>query len=253
MLEFLDFGGNSLSGEIPKELGNLVKLWNIRLQENGLSGSIPWEIFNMSTLESLSLVVNNLYGTLPTFLGHSLPNLEYLYLDENYIGGVIPPQISNASNLVHIDLGNNQFVGFIPNSFGNLAKLEILVLLSNNLTVDPQFSLITSLTNCRYIQKLILSFNPLNAVLPNAIGNISHTLQYLHLPNCNIKGQIPEEIGNLSSLYLLILGSNDIIGFLPTTIQALRSLQVFGIYENRLIGSFPNVICELHKIEEVEK
>nr|GMD09171.1 probable LRR receptor-like serine/threonine-protein kinase At3g47570 [Ipomoea batatas] len=180
-------------------------------------------------------------GTLPISLGYWLPNLKGLYLCKTYIGGVIPPQISNASNLAHIELCENQFTGFIPNSLGNLAKLKYLNLVMNNLTTDPQFSLMTSLANCRYIKKLQLAYNPLNAVLPNAIGNLSNTLQYLHLGNCNIKGRIPEEIGNLSNLYLLILWSNDIIGFLPATIKALQNLQLFGIQENKLVGSFPDM------------
>ncbi|XP_019166669.1 PREDICTED: probable LRR receptor-like serine/threonine-protein kinase At3g47570 [Ipomoea nil] len=248
MLKDLELVENSLSGEIPKELGNLDKLEMLLLHENGLSGSIPWEIFNISTLVGLSLVANNLSGTLPTFLGHSLPNLGYLNLGANYIGGVIPPHISNASNLVGLDLGQNQFVGFIPNSLGNLAQLKYLRLAKNNLTTDPQFSLITSLANCRYIQVLQLSLNPLNAVLPNTIGNLSTTLRSFLVAECNIKGRIPEEIGNLSSLYKLILAYNDIIGFLPTTIQVLQSLQLFDISGSRLIGSFPDVICELRNL-----
>nr|GMD05289.1 probable LRR receptor-like serine/threonine-protein kinase At3g47570 isoform X3 [Ipomoea batatas] len=227
---------SSLAGEIPRELGNLDRLKILGLDNNRLSGSIPRGIFNISTVEVLGLSFNEFSGTLPKSLGYWLPNLKELYLSDTNIGGVIPPQISNASNLAVIELGTNQFTGFIPNSLGNLPQLNYLRLVENNLTIDPQFSLMTSLANCRYIQSLALSYNPLNAILPNAIGNLSHTLQYLDLENCNIKGRIPQEIGNLSSLYKLNLGFNDIIGFLPTTIQALQSLQGFFISNNRLIN-----------------
>nr|GMC93752.1 probable LRR receptor-like serine/threonine-protein kinase At3g47570 [Ipomoea batatas] len=140
MITDLVLAENSLSGEIPKELGNLDKLEILILQINGLSGSIPREIFNMSTLKTLSLVVNNLSGTLPTFLGHWLPNLEYLNLGANYIGGVIPAQMSNASNLVNLDLSNNQFAGFIPNSLENLAKLKTLRLLTGEIPSGGPFA-----------------------------------------------------------------------------------------------------------------
>ncbi|XP_031102518.1 probable LRR receptor-like serine/threonine-protein kinase At3g47570 [Ipomoea triloba] len=252
MLKKLYLGGNSLSGKIPRELNNLDILEILGLGRNGLSGSIPWEIFNISTLTALSFAFNNLSGILPTSLGHWLPNLEYLYLEANYIGGVIPAQISNASNLVRLDLDDNQFAGFIPNSLGNLAQLETLMIADNNLTIDLQFSLITSLANCRYLQTLVLSSNPLNTVIPNAIGNLSTNLQIFDLDNCNIRGQIPQEIGNLSSLYKLILSSNEIIGFLPITLQALQNLQLFHISENRLMGSFPDVVCELQNLFRID-
>ncbi|XP_031130796.1 receptor kinase-like protein Xa21 isoform X2 [Ipomoea triloba] len=252
MLKNLILAKNSLSGEIPRELGNLDRLEILRLHHNGLSGSIPWGIFNISTLKELELSFNELSGTLPTSLGYWLPNLKGLYLCENYIGGVIPPKISNASNLAVIELGTNQFTGFIPNSLGNLAQLNYLSLARNNLTTDPQFSLMTSLANCRYIHVLQLPNNPLNVVLPNAIGNLSTTLQVFNLENCNIRRRIPHEIGNLSSLYELSLRSNDIRGFLPTTFQALQSLQAFDISENRLIGSFPDVICELQNLFAID-
>ncbi|XP_031131971.1 probable LRR receptor-like serine/threonine-protein kinase At3g47570 [Ipomoea triloba] len=248
MLKVLILDKNFLSGKIPRELGNLDKLEIFWSDNNRLSGSVPWEIFNMSTLEKLSLEYNNLSGTLPPSLGYWLSNLKELYLRNNYIGGVIPAQISNASNLAVIEFSQNQFTGFIPNSLGNLAQLNFLSLVENNLTTDPQFSLMISLANCRYIHTIELSTNPLNALLPNAISNLSTTLQYFIIENCNIWGRIPQGIGNLSSLFLLSFWSNDIIGILPTTIQALQSLQLLDISENRLLGSFPNVICELQNL-----
>nr|GMD40757.1 probable LRR receptor-like serine/threonine-protein kinase At3g47570 [Ipomoea batatas] len=204
MLKKVDLGVNALSGEIPKELGNLEELEELKLDMNGLRGSIPWEIFNVSSLTILSLTSNyNLSGTLPSSLGYWLPSLEELYLGMNNIRGVIPAQISNASNLVVLELCQNQFTGFIPNSLGNLPQLQLLSMYSNNLTTDAQFSLITSLTNCRYLQQLSLSFNPLNTLLPNSIGNLSTTLEVFFIRDCTIQGPIPNEIGNLSNLKMV--------------------------------------------------
>ncbi|XP_031102592.1 receptor kinase-like protein Xa21 isoform X2 [Ipomoea triloba] len=253
MLKKVDLGVNALLGEIPKELGNLEELEELKLDMNGLRGSIPWEIFNVSTLTILSLTSNyNLSGTLPSSLGYWLPSLEELYLGMNSIRGVIPAQISNASNLVVLELSQNQFTGFIPNSLGNLPQLHLLSMYSNNLTTDAQFSLITSLANCRYLQQLSLSFNPLNTLLPNSIGNLSTTLEVFFIRDCTIRGPIPNEIGNLSNLYDLSLATNDITGFLPTTIRDLQNLQRFILSEDRLKGSFPEVLCQLRNLGMID-
>ncbi|KAG5568470.1 hypothetical protein H5410_064517, partial [Solanum commersonii] len=43
--------GYTLTGVIPREIGNLHKLEIFHLQFNQLSGSIPEELFNISTLK----------------------------------------------------------------------------------------------------------------------------------------------------------------------------------------------------------
>ncbi|RAL50692.1 hypothetical protein DM860_015839 [Cuscuta australis] len=57
--------GNGLSGEIPKELGNLKKLVTLNLSQNNLTGSIPIELCNIATLRNLWLDDNKLTGEVP--------------------------------------------------------------------------------------------------------------------------------------------------------------------------------------------
>ena len=84
----LSLGSNQLSGEIPSELGNLLKLQNLDLSSNWLSGEIPSELGNLLRLQRLDLSGNRLSGEIPAELGN-LANLEHLYLDDNQLSGRI--------------------------------------------------------------------------------------------------------------------------------------------------------------------
>ena len=63
--DVLDLSFNSLSGEIPPQLGSLKNLANFNLSHNNLNGSIPTSLTNMMSLTSINLSNNNLEGPLP--------------------------------------------------------------------------------------------------------------------------------------------------------------------------------------------
>ncbi|PHT82748.1 hypothetical protein T459_11191 [Capsicum annuum] len=157
-------------------------------------------------------------GILPPNIGSILPNIEELYLSVlTNLVGTIPPSISNCSKLTILDLSYNKLTGLIPNSFGYLTHIQRLSLGGNNLTSDSSLSFLTSLTNCRNLKFLSLSFNPLNDMLPAYTGNLSTSLRTFYANSCNIRGRIPNEVGNLSSLLKLDLSRNNMVGSIPTS------------------------------------
>ncbi|XP_057797792.1 probable LRR receptor-like serine/threonine-protein kinase At3g47570 [Salvia miltiorrhiza] len=251
MLANLDLSENYLTGVIPREFGQLNQLEELRLGFNALSGSIPHELFNISILRTLLLSDNALSGLLPTHLCHTSPFLEELYLALNSITGAIPNSISNCSRLTILILGENKFSGYIPSDLGNLRLLQRLQLSSNNLTNAPSSldsSFIDSLTNCRFLVDLLIGGNPLYDVVPASVGNLSSSLQQFDASNCNLSGEIPAEIGNLSSLMTLNLYGNELSDNIPLAIKYLHELQGLSLDDNMLGGSIPEAICDLHNL-----
>ncbi|TYG46982.1 hypothetical protein ES288_D11G300800v1 [Gossypium darwinii] len=112
----IDLSVNSLTGEIPKEIGNLIGLRSLNLSRNLLIGNISDIIGKLELLESLDLSMNRLYGEIPSsfsnlnFLNHfnvtqlqSFENSSYM---SNHLCG--PPVIKNCStNGVPTDVTNN--------------------------------------------------------------------------------------------------------------------------------------------------
>ena len=76
----LDLSANGLSGELPKELGDLANLEELNLSSNALSGELPTELGDLANLTKLNVSSNELRGQLP----QSLTNLsldEFRYAD----------------------------------------------------------------------------------------------------------------------------------------------------------------------------
>ncbi|CAK9169935.1 unnamed protein product [Ilex paraguariensis] len=238
-------------GAIPQEIGNLHNLTFLDISSNSLRGLIPGTVFNITTIHVLLLHGNYLSGTLPLSMGLWLPNLEIIALGGNYLTGILPDSISNASRIIEITLENNQFTSTIPKSLGNLELLQRLDLTGNSFTRESssmELSFITSLTNCRQLTYLWISYNPLDGILPVSIGNFSTSLVHLLANYGEIKGNIPNQIGNLSRLAFLELEGNDIHGFIPTTIKGLWKLQILRLPQNRIRGSIPSELCYLRSM-----
>lgn len=64
----------------------------ITLSSNSLTGEIPSEIGLLNKLTDLSLHMNQLSGTIPTSFG-LLDSLNWMYLNENNLVGTIPSEI----------------------------------------------------------------------------------------------------------------------------------------------------------------
>ncbi|KAK9928051.1 hypothetical protein M0R45_025205 [Rubus argutus] len=85
----IDLSNNSISGEIPEELTNLIGLRNLNLSANLLTRRIPSKIGNMEWLESLDLSMNQLSGEIPASLTR-MTFLSYLNISYNNLTGRIP-------------------------------------------------------------------------------------------------------------------------------------------------------------------
>ncbi|XP_022735489.1 receptor kinase-like protein Xa21 [Durio zibethinus] len=235
--------------EIPEEIGNLLILEILYLADTGLTGRIPASIFNISSLTAIDLHNNSLSGNLPPMAG--LQKLGKLVLWGNNLSGNILNSISNASMLMILDVSDNSFSGLIPNTLGNLRHLEWFQIRGNHFITEPathEWSFLSSLANCKNLRFLYVSLNPLNGILPTYIGNLSTTLQELLASDCELQGNIPLEVANLSNMFLLDLSNNKISGSIPATIGGLRNVQSLTLQTNELQGPIPEKICGLERL-----
>ena len=215
----LSLYNNQLTGEIPKELGNLSNLQTLYLNRNyQLTGEIPKELGNLSNLQELNLDDNQLTGEIPKQLGN-LSNLQRLFLARNQFTGNIPEQLGNLSNLQHLFLNNNKLTGAIPEQLSNLFRLKTLHLENNKLTGKiPE-----QLSNLSNLSSLSLHHNQLTGEIPEQLGNLSN-LSSIYLSYNELTGEIPEQLGNLSNLSSLSLSNNELTREIPGQLGNLSNL-----------------------------
>lgn len=89
-IESLDLSNNSLTDNLPPDIGNYGSLKLLNLANNDLSGQIPSELSNLSGLEYLDLSRNNFSGEIPNKLPSSLKVLNVSYND---LQGPIPENL----------------------------------------------------------------------------------------------------------------------------------------------------------------
>jgi len=213
----LRLSGNSLSGRIPSELGNLTNLTGLYLHDNSLSGSIPSELGNLTNLRDLFLYNNSLSGNIPPELGN-LSMLLRLPLGRNSLSGNIPSELGNLTNLTNLSLDENRLSGNIPPELGNLNSLTRLILPNNSLSG----SIPSELGNLTNLTLLYLNGNSLSGSIPSELGGLTN-LTNLYLNDNSLSGSIPSELGNLTNLAVLNLDNNSLSGSVPS------SLNSFGI------------------------
>jgi Leucine-rich repeat (LRR) protein len=253
-LQYVILQANQLHGSIPEELGKLSNMTDLLLGGNRLSGRIPEALFNLSLVQQIAMPRNLLHGPLPSKSGDFLPNLRLLYLGANMLGGHIPDSLGNASELQSIELEFNYgFTGKIPPSLGKLQKLRTLGLNDNNLTANDSQSweFLDALTNCTLLERLTLTTNQLQGVLPNSVGNLSSNLDDLTLATNMLYGLVPTSIGNLQKLTKLDLVGNSFTGPIDGWIGNMVNLQGLYLRWNNFSGHIPDSIGNFSKLSDL--
>ena len=104
--------------------------------------------------------------------------------------------------------------------------------------------------NDGHTSTLALSQNQLRGNIPDSIGNLSR-LTSLNLFSNQLSGSIPDNIGNLSSLQYFDISWNQLSGSIPDSIGNLSTLQYLALSWNQLSGSIPDNIGNLSSITEL--
>jgi len=109
------------------------------------------------------------------------------------------------------------------------------------------------LTNSNgFVRDINLSFANMSGELPDEIGNLS-SLEFLTIySNPNLTGEIPAAIGNLTNLVNLNLSNNSLSGEIPSQIGNLIHLNYLNLHGNSLSGEIPANIGNLSNLIELQ-
>ena len=202
----IDLRENSLSGQIPGELGGLTNLQWLFLNNDAFS-------CQETPCRATSPTANRLTGTIPPELGQ-LANLESLYLALNPLTGAIPTELAALAKLRELGLWISQLSGEIPSWLGDLVNLEIINLAANNFSGPIPVEL-GDLTNLNHLE---LSVNQLTGTIPASLGDLTR-LEHLGLNSNQLTGSIPASLGNLANLNSMYITGNELGGCIPAGLK----------------------------------
>ncbi|CAL4889180.1 unnamed protein product [Urochloa decumbens] len=233
-LLLLDIGDNRFRGELPDSVGNLsTSLQYFTTNYNSIVGQIPEGIGNLVNLNFIEMNNNHFEGPIPYSFGR-LKKLNRLYLSNNNLSGSIPSSIGNLQMLNVLDLGSNALSGEIPSTLNSCPLLQ-LDISYNNLTglIPKELFSISTLSD-----SLHLEHNFLTGVLPSEVGNLKN-LGSFDFSNNRISGEIPSSLGECHSLQYLNTSGNKLQGKIPTLLEKLSGLRVLDLSHNNFSGSIP--------------
>jgi hypothetical protein len=191
----IDLDHCKLTGNIPKEIGNLIHLTYLNLSFNDFTGGIPEEIGNLHYLTFLNLNRNPLGGPIPTTIQH-MCNLEYLWLANCQLTGTIPLEIGHLTELRDLILCENKLTGKIPQEIGVMSKLDRLILSMN----DMSGRLPPSLGQCKALTLLYLDRNNFTHQLPIEVSELPNLQElWLYRTNITVDGNPISKMGRFLS------------------------------------------------------
>ncbi|KAK7263191.1 hypothetical protein RJT34_30777 [Clitoria ternatea] len=100
------------------------------------------------------------------------------------------------------------------------------------------------------VTSLSLPDSQLVGSIPFDLGSIQH-LQILDLSNNSLNGSLPSSLSQASQLRFLNLSNNLITGEVPEPITELRNLQVLNLSDNALAGTVPKELSNMQNLTVV--
>ncbi|EEF33681.1 leucine-rich repeat receptor-like protein kinase PXC2 [Ricinus communis] len=240
LLKMLDFSENSLSGSLPESLQRLGSCTTLRLRGNSFAGEIPGWIGELPTLESLDLSANKFSGRIPTSIGN-LNTLKELNLSMNHLIGGLPESMENCANLLVLDISQNRLSGTLPTWIFKMG-LHSISISGNRLGWSMHYPSVASLaSSLQGLKVLDLSSNALSGEIPADIGVISSLLLF-NISRNRLFGSIPSSIGELKMIQVLDFSNNKLNGRIPSEIGGAASLVELRLEKNSLTGNIPTQI-----------
>ncbi|KAL1537958.1 putative leucine-rich repeat receptor-like serine/threonine-protein kinase isoform X2 [Salvia divinorum] len=240
-LELIDLSRNYLNGTLPPEWGSMEFLRKIAVLGNRLTGPIPKEYGKITALEELILEANQFTGNIPGEFG-DLPRMKKLQLISNNFTGELSPNLAKLTSLEDFRISDNNFTGSIPNYILNWRNITRIEIQGSGLS-GPIPSNLTSLTKLNNLR--ISDLNGNRSDFPNLA--ISTSWDQVILRSCNIVGEIPPYISQLTVNDSLDLSFNNLKGQIPQDLGGQKGdIYLTG---NSLNGTVPQLMEDKENID----
>ncbi|KAJ4879095.1 Leucine-rich receptor-like protein kinase family protein [Raphanus sativus] len=259
----------SITGNIPKSIGDLTELRNLEISDSGLTGEFPPEIVKLTKLRQLEVYNNSLTGKFPPGFGSltdltlldastnylegdlselgSLINLVSLQLFENKFSGEIPPEFGEFRNLVNLSLYTNNLTGSLPQKLGSLSDFDCIDASENHLTgpIPPYM--------CKRgkMRALLLLQNNLTGSIPESYGNCI-TLERFRVNDNLLNGTVPAGLWGLPKVEIIDLANNNFEGPITADIKNAKTLGALYLGFNRFSDELPEEIGETEALTKLE-
>jgi len=120
----------------------------------------------------------------------------------------------------------------------------VIAVLGGAVTCDAKYDQVISLN--------LFGVNLNNTLKPNSCLFKLQYLQCLTLSDCNLYGEIPFSLGNLSHLTYLDLAKNELVGQVPDSIGNMTKLMYLILFKNHLSGKFSVSFANLTKLIQLD-
>jgi hypothetical protein len=272
-LTSLAMGSTSMHGTLQLEIGNLIMLKSLVLNDLYLTGSIPdsWGT-NLTKLEHVNLCSfafstasaarDRLRGSIPGTFKHAVamqdfrfcyqfvsgelsndmiaswPKLAQLKMIGNSLSGAIPESLATCLGLVSVELQNNQFVGPIPSLGATFPLTNFTVFnVAGNTGLTGAFP--ASLVNNLALEYIGLhDIGVLYGTIPIGLEQMK-SLRVLTITNAVLTGTLPEFFSSLPRLQELTIRNCSLSGSLYDS-WAIMNLTKLDLGHNQLEGTIPN-------------
>lgn len=195
-VEVIDLSSNKLTGTLPNETSQFLRLMSFKASNNLLTGELPLVLGTYPEINVIDLSHNQIYGTLPLTLFTTLRLMDLNLSGNSFTGNIPFPHAATSQSsgvpslptqnlsLVSLDLSNNSLSGLLPQNIGIMSQLRLLDIARNNISGQ----------------------------IPRQFGML-HGLQYIDLSDNHFEGNIPDIFPD--GLMGFNISYNDLSGTVP--------------------------------------